>query len=239
MTRIAICDDDDAVCSYIEEIIIKAVFIHGGDIDTTVFYNGESLVKHMKEGNYFEIIFLDIELDKMNGVSVGHQIREVLGDDSVQIIYISAKDSYAMELFAVRPMNFLVKPISKEILYKVLEQAYNLVEKNNVLYEYKANRQSNFIATNKIQFFEVHNRKIIIHTQDDQIIYYGKMSEVTEKLKRQKFLRISRSELVNYDAIEMYKTNEVRLYGGEILSITRSRQKEVQEQMMSYAREVM
>ena len=239
MTRIAVCDDDATVCSYIEEIIIKAVSIHGGDVDTEIFYDGENLVKYMREGNYFEIIFLDIELAEMDGVSVGHEIREVLGDDDVQIIYISAKDSYAMELFAVRPMNFLVKPISEEILNKVLGQAYHLVESNNILYEYKKNGQSNYIAINKIQFFEVHNRKIIIHTQDDEVTYYGKMSEVTEKLKRQKFIRISRSELVNYDSIEMYKPDEVKLYNGKMLSITRSRQKEVQEQMMSYAKEEM
>ena len=239
MYQIAVCDDDATVCSYIEEIIIKAVSIHGGDVDTEIFYDGENLVKYMREGNYFEIIFLDIELAEMDGVSVGHEIREVLGDDDVQIIYISAKDSYAMELFAVRPMNFLVKPISEEILNKVLGQAYHLVESNNILYEYKKNGQSNYIAINKIQFFEVHNRKIIIHTQDDEVTYYGKMSEVTEKLKRQKFIRISRSELVNYDSIEMYKPDEVKLYNGKMLSITRSRQKEVQEQMMSYAKEEM
>lgn len=239
MTRIAICDDDVALCSCIESIIIGATFIHGGDVDTEVFYNGESLVKYMKDGNYFEIIFLDIELEKMNGVSVGHEIREVLRDDNAQIVYISGQNSYAMELFELRPMNFLIKPVKEETLYKVLQQAYNLIEKNNILYEYKINRQSNFVAINKIQFFEVHNRNIIIHTQDEEIMYYGKMEEVTNKLEKQKFIRISRSELVNYDAIEMYKPDSIKLYGGKILPITRNRRKEVTKQMMSYVKEVM
>ncbi len=239
MVRIAICDDDVALCGQMEESIINAIYIHGGDIDVDVFYNGESLVEHMKKENNYEIIFLDIELDKMNGVSVGHKIREVLDDNNVQIIYISASDSYAMQLFAVRPMNFLIKPIPNEELYHILEQAFELIEKKNILYEYKVNRQSNYIAVNNILYFEVNNRKIIIHAKDDEIIYYGRISEVTKKLKKQKFIRINRSELVNYDAIEIYKPDEVKLCGGKVLTITRTRQKAVKEQIMSYAKEEM
>lgn len=239
MVRIAICDDDVALCGSIEELIVNAVYIHNGDIDLDVFYDGESLVEHMKKGNRYEIIFLDIQLVKMNGVSVGHNIREVLDDNNVQIVYISVSYEYVLELFEVRPMNFLIKPVSDEKMYRILEQAFDLIEKKNILYEYKVKKQSNFIAINNIQYFEIDNRKITIHAKDKDIVYYGSMSEVIKKLDRRRFIRISRSELVNFDEIEMYTPDEITLYGGEVLQITRTRQKEVRKQVMSYVKEEM
>ena len=239
MVRIAICDDDEMLCHGLEEMIEAAKSIHGGDIILEVFSDGEELCRYMKQGNFLDVIFLDIEMGKVDGISAGHEIREVLNDDSVQIIYISSKDSYAMELFSVRPMNFLIKPISEEKLKQALSQVYRLLKKDDQMYEYKINRQSYYISMMKIQYFQVINRKIIIHTSNGEVVYYGKISEVIEKVKRQRFLMINRSELVNYNAIEMYQKDKIRLYSGEELQIVKSRQKEIQEQMLTYAKEDM
>ena len=59
----------------------------------------------------FDLIFLDIELKKKSGLDVSNYIRNELGNESVQIAYISAKTGYAMDLFEFRPINFLVKPL--------------------------------------------------------------------------------------------------------------------------------
>lgn len=62
MINIAICDDDIVTTSKIENMlqnIAKRNFIQ---IDTEVFWNGESLAESVKAVNYFDIIFLDIEM---------------------------------------------------------------------------------------------------------------------------------------------------------------------------------
>lgn len=58
MINIAICDDDIVTTSKIENMlqnIAKRNFIQ---IDTEVFWNGESLAESVKAVNYFDIIFL-------------------------------------------------------------------------------------------------------------------------------------------------------------------------------------
>lgn len=238
MVRIGICDDDEVLCHQLEEIIIDADSVHGGDIETEVFFDGKNLCRYMRQGNKFDIIFLDIEMGKMDGISTGHEIRDALKDDDVQIIYISSKDSYAMELFDVRPMNFLIKPLLKEKIESVLSHAYRLMKKNTVMFEYKVNRQNNYVAIEKIQYFEVKNRQIIIHIKNDEpIIFYGKLSEVLEKVQRQRFLQISRSILVNYDAIEGYRLDEVSFSDGKSISIARSKRSEIQDKIIEYSRE--
>ena len=237
MLKIAICDDDEVFCHKLEAMIASSKKNYDGDVTTDVFFDGESIVEYMKQGNVCSLMFLDIMMQDMDGVSVAHQIRDVLRNDDVQIVFISSQVSYAMQLFALRPMNFLIKPITEKKLYPVMYQAWRLMEKNNDMYEYRCNRQSRCISIHKLQYFEVDNRKIIIHTQGDRIVYYGKMAEVIDKVKGYRFLRISRSELVNYDAIELYKKNKIRLYGGGWLEISKPRQKEVQKMMLEYSGE--
>ena len=61
---------------------------------------------------------LDIELISTNGIKVGKFIRDELENLEIAIVYISSKSSYAMNLFRVQPIDFLVKPIEKERIKK-------------------------------------------------------------------------------------------------------------------------
>ena len=60
------------------------------------------------------MLFLDIELITTDGIQVGKFIREELKNLETTIIYISSKSSYAMQLFQVQPLGFLIKPLEVE-----------------------------------------------------------------------------------------------------------------------------
>ena len=76
------------------------------DLEPRRFYrkpfDKERIIKDLEERVYFDILFLDIEMKKMDGVMVGHYIREQLHNDSMLIIYISSYTQYAMELIMRR-----------------------------------------------------------------------------------------------------------------------------------------
>ncbi|MEL7568552.1 MAG: response regulator [Dehalobacterium sp.] len=80
-------------------------------MEIEVFFSGEKLYQFICEGACFDIVFLDIELPKISGIDIGKKIRDEMHDETTKIVYISGKDSYAMGLFDVRPLNFLIKPI--------------------------------------------------------------------------------------------------------------------------------
>ncbi len=131
MFRVAICDDEKTICSQIEKVILDYQKDCAEEIDVLTFSSGEELHKIIKDGQAFDLIFLDIELDKLNGIEVGKIIREELNDNITQIVYISANKDYAMELFENRPLNFLVKPICCEKIIKNLNVAINLHKNSN------------------------------------------------------------------------------------------------------------
>ena len=105
--RIAICDDDVILCHQLEGIILGFGKNEDVPVQTSVFFDGKGLWKYMKQGNHFDLIFLDIEMEQMNGIAVGRAIRDTLGDEECKIVFISSRRDYAMELFAIRPMDFM------------------------------------------------------------------------------------------------------------------------------------
>ena len=86
MFKIAICDDVEDVCSELKTMIIdmKDSLICGGII-IDIFFSGEALLENIVE-NPYDLIFLDIELGEINGVEVGHIIREQMEDYITKII---------------------------------------------------------------------------------------------------------------------------------------------------------
>ena len=69
--------------------------------------------EHIRAGERYSLIFLDIEMELVDGISAARLIRET--DRSVLFIYISGYDSYLKELFEVEPFRFLSKPLEKEL----------------------------------------------------------------------------------------------------------------------------
>lgn len=224
MYNVAVCDDEEIVCNQFEHIL--ASYIMEKKIDLEVFYSGEELIKAFAEGETFDLIFLDIELQIMNGVEVGKYIRDELGNEDLQIVYISAKQQYAMELFAIRPMNFLVKPISRESIINTLEKAMKLDGICKHYFELKRGIEVLRIPYGDIEYFESDGRKIIVHTGDKTYDMYERLNNI-ELIIPDTFIRIHQSYIVNTFKIRRWKASEVCIAELVILPISRNYRKKV------------
>ena len=76
MLRIAVCDDENIICAQLESMLSEIGNRISEETEVAVFISGEELIRVLFGGAYFDIIFLDIELHKLNGVEVGKIIRE-------------------------------------------------------------------------------------------------------------------------------------------------------------------
>lgn len=238
--KIAICDDDEMLCHQLEEMILQLGKNEDVLIQISVFFDGKSLWEYMKQGNRFDLMFLDIEMKQMNGIAVGQALRDSLGDEECRVVYISGMESYAMELFAVRPMDFVVKPVTQDKIKKIWDLYGKLYQRDQRMFYYPVNGSVNYIAFHRIRYFQLYNRKVEIHTTNGEtLIFYGKISDVREQTDAGRFIQISRSELVNYNAIEEYRGDSVVLQGGEILPIVAARRKAAGQQISKYMGEMM
>ncbi|MBQ2799963.1 MAG: response regulator transcription factor [Lachnospiraceae bacterium] len=224
--NIAICDDEIVICKQIEGILEEMLLQAAVRYNLSLFQKGRELCESM-EKTKFDLIFLDIELPDMDGIEIGSYIREALGDEKVQIAYISAKAEYALRLFDFRPINFLVKPLEQEKIKKVIDKYLILAEYGRQLYTYKKGSHFLKISLDEVLYFEKQGRKIHIHTlegkQDDE--FYGSMDGLYSQVKRNQFLFIHQSIIVNYRYISKFQYEFVKLVDGVELPISQSRRK--------------
>lgn len=223
MLRIAICDDEQIFLNELEICIdnyLNKIFV---EHSIEIFYDGTSLEKAYYEGNQFDILYLDIAMNTMNGIEVAKSIRKI--DRNVILIYVSSYDSYYIQLFEVEPFRFIKKPIQKNEVQNITQQAYERVIEKDVYFMYKYNKIIGKILLNNILYFESIGRIIYIHNLSETLKYYGRLDDVERRLKNCKipFLRIHKSYYVNFRYIDQVTFSKVILTDVE-LQISKERQ---------------
>ncbi|WMJ77724.1 MULTISPECIES: LytR/AlgR family response regulator transcription factor [unclassified Sedimentibacter] len=237
MFQIGICDDESIICSEIENIILNYSKLISEKIEVDVFYSGEELYNYLKNDNYFDMIFLDIELKKLNGIELGKIIRNEMKNEITQIVYISSKENYAMELFEVRPLNFLIKPIDDAKVIEMMNKVMELLNKLDFYFKYKQGHNFFRKEIKDIIYFESDNRQVKMVTTTDEIKFYGTLSEIHLQLEPHKFFFIHKSYLVNYYHVAESYYDRLVMTNSQILPISQSKRSEVRKLQLKYERD--
>lgn len=233
MFRIAICDDEYAICSEVERILLQYAKQNFLQLDIEVFFSGEELYKFIENEHGFDLIYLDIELKFMNGIEVGKKIRKTLLDHKTEIVYISGRDEYDRQLFDVQPLHFIPKPIDPKVVIEDLNLAMLRAEKLNHIFTYKKGTEIYRIPTKDILYFESIDKEIKIVSVNNVDTFYGKIREVYQTVAKYHFIKIHRSYIINYLHTAHFKYDEVTMSNGVRLPISQARRKEVREIQLS------
>lgn len=233
MLSIAICDDDIQTTGKMEMQIQKMAKQNFVDTDIEVFWNGKSLVDAVVAGDGFDIIYLDIEMDKEDGISVAKKIR--MYDKNVLIIYVTSYENHMRESFSVRPFQFLVKPVSEEQMEMCFKAAYEDINSGDFYFRYSYQRMNHKVPIRDILYFESNKRKVFIVTEEGNFELYGKLNEIESGLKSCKvsFLRVHQSFLVNYRHVKGQSYDFVVMDNGKRISISEDRRRMISEQYCS------
>ena len=227
MFNIAICDDDLAVCNHVKQILLNYAEKSQLGIDVQVFHSGVSLIKDLKKGNRFNLIYLDIKMKKMNGVDAGLYIRQTLNDYSTEIVFITGTEGYERQLFDVHPLHFISKPIKESVVISDLLLALDRVKNKRVRFNYKKGHEYFNTPLDEIIYFESQGREIIIVTTKGKDKFYGNMTNILKEVPPEQFLLIHRSYLVNISYIDSQNYSEVTMTNGVVLYISSSKRKEI------------
>lgn len=228
MFIIAVCDDEVAICSQLEKMILDDAEKFSTELEVETYSSGEELFQSLlqkqrpfdgEEGQPIDLLFLDIELKTLDGIRVGHKIREELKDETIQIVYISSKQGYAMQLFDNRPMNFLLKPLIKEKIDQIVEKAIRLSDKGRCVFEFQNGKKHFRMQVSQIMYFESNKRKIRLVTKDQEYEFYGRLAEIQSKLGNE-FIKIHQSHIINMKYIAAFNYETVILTTKETFSIS-------------------
>ncbi len=230
MYRIGICDDDKELCSGLEEQIYQIATELSVIVEVEVWCSGESILNDLQNGTRLDLIFLDIELVQKNGISVGKFIRSEMDDIQTHIVYISSKQNYAMQLFKVQPLDFLVKPVSEEQIKEVLIRSIRQKQSLKSCFEYQKGSAVFRIPTKDIAYFMSMDKKIRLVTRDGEDEFYGKLKSIMEELSDD-FMMIHQSYIVNQLYVSEYSYDCVKMSDGAILNISKPYRKEIRSKI--------
>ena len=159
MIYVGICDDDIEMVAKIERLVEDYMKWKHILTNIEIFNVGSDVIDYINKGERYDIIFLDIEMQGINGIDVAREIRKV--DKNFILIYVSGHTQYAIEAYEVQPFRFLQKPFSLDKFYQYYDAAIQEIRQNDVCFRYSANKQNFRIMIKDIIYFESRNRIII------------------------------------------------------------------------------
>lgn len=226
MFRIGICDDEITTCAELEKMILDIGTESGIKLSVDVWYTGNAFIEDIDKINGTDLLLLDIELPDRDGIDVGQMIRK-MNNYRMLIAYISSKKSYAMELFQNQPIAFLIKPIQREELKTVIENAYKRVENNKSIFEYKKGQEINIVNCENIVYFESSLKKIeVVLDSGGRDVFYGKLTDIYPQLPRN-FSFIHQSYIINRNYVKKYSYDEIEMLNNKVLPISKVHRTEI------------
>ena len=230
--RIAIVDDDKEY--HIQERqFIEAYSAESGEkFDIDDFYSGMDFITDYKP--VYDIIFLDIEMPLMDGMTMAKKIRQV--DERVCLVFITKMAKYAIEGYEVNAVDFVVKPIKSYNFTDKLKKAIAAVKAHSEK-ELLVKSDGNYYRIRASDIYYVVKEKnfLVYSTSNGEIREYGTIENVKGELAGSGFIMCNSGCLVNVWRITKVTQNSV-IINGEELPLSRRRIKDFKQEMLSILR---
>lgn len=232
MYHIAVCDDDVALCEELARTLEAAGPELPGPYTVDVYYTGEALEDRWKRQGPYDLVILDIEFPSLNGIELGRIIRKELDGEGAQLLYISAKQSYAMELFENRPLHFLVKPLDRDKLLAAVRYAMELSRRRSALFTCTVGKEHFRVPCRDILYFESANKKVTLTTLRGRTTFTGKLSDTARAVPPELFAPIHKSYLVNLEYVSQFTYDSVTMVDGTALPISQPYRRALRERLL-------
>lgn len=231
MLRIAIVEDEESCIGQLKEYIGQYAGENGLEAEIQVFHDGLEIVEAYQP--VYDIILLDIEMPRMNGMDAAESIRK--RDQDVVLVFITNMAQYAIRGYAVDALDFVMKPITYYTFSMRLARAIGRVKKkesSTVLLNLPGGGVKR-LDTKTIYYIESQNRMLHYHTQEGVYTVRGTMQSAEKQLRDYHFVKCNYWYLVNLmHATEMRKDKVV--VGGAELEISRRNRSAFLSELTAY-----
>ena|ERR1051326_2795595 len=198
--------------------------------------DGRQAVEAIKQASP-DLVFLDVQMPELDGFGV---LQAIQGGRMPAIVFVTAHDKFALRAFEVHAVDYLLKPFDRERFQTALRRAIEQIKQhqtgdlsqrlNALIAEVKspskhlerlAIKSSGrviFLKIDDIDWIEAADNYVSLHIGAEAHLHRETMSTLAEQLPPKKFLRISRSAIVNVERIKELQP----LFHGEYVVILRN-----------------
>ena len=234
MLRTLIVDDEKYIRDELKYFLDKI-----GDVEVVGETGEGDEVIQLVESLQPDIVFLDIQLQDVNGILLARKILD--RNNPPYIILATSYDKYAIQGFEINVIDYILNPFSEDRLKiainrirkqkkmegKDLPESSNQDVHFNKLCVMKNNRLI-LINVEDIHYIESENNELFIHSRTGSYTSSYSLKELEEKFQGTKLIRTHKSYFVNIDYIEeiipwFNYTYKVKIKGRDEIEIPVSR----------------
>lgn len=163
-----------------------------------IMHSGEEVLQY--QGEKIAILFLDIELKGMDGISV---MQELLPKDCIwRIVFISTHEELVWDTFSIKTLGFERKPLQEERIVKYVQIALDELQKDMVI-RFKKNDEDAYVKLSELYYVEGNANYIEVHAKSKKHLITGTIGEWEKKLEGTSVVRIHKSYLVNLEYVQI------------------------------------
>ena len=229
--KIGICDDVFEYCSSIKSYVDYYFKMNNIKYEVHTFASGKELVD---SNIIFDILFLDIELEDINGIDVAKRVLNC--NPNTVIIIVTNYRKYldaAMDLNALR---FIDKPLTQDRITSAIEKAVLEINNGSITVHTKTN-EIRKIKKCDIIYAEVVRKTTTFYTKNGIIECNEPITKFRDVLNSSYFAVPHNSYIVNLNYVLSYKRDKLQMDFGEVphtISIATRKQPEFKQKFMSF-----
>lgn len=237
--RIAVCDDDEMIRKLLD-ILLKEYAENNPEynINVSLFDHADNLLEAVQKYGDYDIYILDVIMPDTNGIKLGVLLRE--GGNNGKIIYLTAEQRFVFDSFIAQPLNYIIKPITKERLFQVIDDAINIIEyKREKSIIIRTLEGSLKIQLENIMYGELVNRTIVYHLANGETVasttIRASFVKTTEELVAEGyFVLCGISVIANVMHVTSIKNEEVYFRDGSSIKLSRKLLTELRAKWCDY-----
>jgi len=227
--KFAICDDEQTQIEYVTSLASSWSEREGHTCEVRSFPSAEAFLFAYEDDKAYDILLLDIEMGKMNGVDLAKTIRQ--SNDTVQIIFITGFPDFIAEGYEVSALHYLMKPVAEEKLHAVLNKAAANLAKAEKRLCVTFNRQIDYVSLSQITHIEAQKQYVDIHAATEVYRMKASLAEIESHLDEY-FFKCQRSFIVNLRYVSRIKNDCVVLKNGTEVPISRGMSEKIGKEII-------
>lgn len=241
MFRIAICDDEPFFRRQMKEMLTNYMHDRGVYYEIDIFQSGKELIELGIGLNQYKIIFLDVNMDEIDGLMTAKIIRGL--NKEIFLVFVTAFINYSLDGYKVDAIRYLLKSNvnMQESVTECMDTIYKKINYEVIWKEFVFKEGKKRISLDCILYIESKLHKLQFHVIEDRMVIYNiydTLNNMEKYIAGKDFVRIHQSFLVNMKYIKSVCRYEVFLYDGMSFPIPKARYKEVWDAYMLYCGEI-
>ena len=194
MFKIAIVEDQEETRESLNRFVRQYAQEQGLQVEISLITDGAEIAEHYTPG--FDIIFMDVEMPRLDGFGAAEAIRAV--DADVVLVFVTNMAQYAIRGYEVDALDFVLKPVSYYQFSTKLERALQRIQRRRggqVALQVSGGVQ--LLDTDDILYLETRDRLLHYHTATDTWSVRGSLLKAEKDLAAYHFARCNQCYLVN------------------------------------------